>query len=108
MQKPLLKVGEHIIISDTGKKSKITEVIRCTDGSIVYYVEDKAVDTEESEKSRKEAADIVAEAMTCRMKYEQLIIEFESYKMKYRYPNRFFNRNSDDLHKDEVIILHEV
>lgn len=89
---PLLEVGDEFFLHDIQEIITIKSRFRSSDGSIIYYVEDVVVETENTQKS-KEIADKKVESWKHEEEeIEKLKKDFEDYKREYKYKNRFFNR----------------
>lgn len=81
---PLLEKGEEFYLSDIKEVIVVEKRMRNSDGSIVYFVEDKYVDTDNSKKTMEECNQKIAYIKAQKK-------EFETYKQKYKYKHRFFN-----------------
>lgn len=81
---PLLEKGEEFYLSDIKEAIVVEKRMRNSDGSIVYFVEDKYVDTDNSKKTMEECNQKIAYIKAQKK-------EFETYKQKYKYKHRFFN-----------------
>lgn len=88
---PMLKPGENFFLSDIGKNVVIELRMRSSDGSIIYYVKDELIDTENTEKTFKECNEILSEKENLQKSYDNLNKEFHDYRTKYKYKNRWFN-----------------
>jgi hypothetical protein len=77
-----------------------------TNRSIVYYVEDKLVETKNTKKSYEDCMDKIQNVRKLQIEYDKLSIEylnlkreyesmelkFNLYRSKYKYEHRFFNK----------------
>lgn len=81
---PLLEKGDKFYLSDINQTVGILERMRGSDGSVVYFLDDKYVDTENSKAALEECNQKIADVYS---KKE----EFEKYKKEYKYKHRFFN-----------------
>ena len=88
---PLLEVGDEFFLQDIQELVKIKSRTRSSDGSVVYYVEDEIIETENSKTSKEECDEKVASWWQNERKYWDLKNEFDEYKEKYKYKHRFFN-----------------
>ena len=88
---PLLEVGDEFFLQDIQELVKIKSRTRSSDGSVVYYVEDEIIETENSKTSQEECDKKVASWWQNERKYLDLKNEFDEYKEKYKYKRRFFN-----------------
>ena len=88
---PLLEVGDEFFLQDIQELVKIKSRTRSSDGSVVYYVEDEIIETENSKTSQEECDIKVASWWQNERKYLDLKNEFDEYKEKYKYKRRFFN-----------------
>ena len=88
---PLLEVGDEFFLQDIQELVKIKSRTRSSDGSVVYYVEDEIIETENSKTSQEECDIKVASWWQNERKYLDLKNEFDEYKEKYKYKHRFFN-----------------
>lgn len=88
---PLLEVGDEFFLQDIQELVKIKSRTRSSDGSVVYYVEDKIIETENSKISKEECDKKVASWWQNERKYLDLKNEFDEYKEKYKFKHRFFN-----------------
>ena len=93
---PLLEVGDEFYLHDIQELVKIKSRTRSSDNSIIYYVEDKLIETENTLKTKKECDDKVAAWNHEEERYEKLQKEFDEYKAEYKYKHRFFNIKADD------------
>lgn len=96
---PMLEVGDEFFLCDIQELVKVKRKMRSSDGSITYYVEDKVVETENTKKTYAECRQKIEHYKLEKEKFEDLEKklktckeEFEKYKRKYKYKNRFFNR----------------
>lgn len=89
---PLLEVGDEFFLHDIQEVVVIKSRLRSSDGSITYYVEDVTVETENTQKSKEIADEKVEKWNHEEEEIQKLKKEFEDYKRKYKYKNRFFNR----------------
>ena len=88
---PLLEIGDEFFLQDIQELVKIKSRTRSSDGSVVYYVEDEIIETENSKTSEEECDKKVASWGQNERKYWDLKNEFDEYKEKYKYKHRFFN-----------------
>ena len=102
---PLLEEGDEFFLVDEQRKVTIKSRMRSSDGSVVYYIKDKLIDTENTEKTKKECDDVVMKCTrlnerldTCDherdvilKKLGELRKEFEIYKTRFKYEHKFFN-----------------
>ena len=58
----------------------------------ITSVEDKIIETENTKKSYEECVNKVEHWDYEKEKFEKLEKEFDEYKKKYKYKNRFFNK----------------
>lgn len=89
---PMLEVGDEFFLHDIQEVVVIKSKMRSSDGSITYYVEDKIIETENTKKSYEECNNKIEHWDYEKEKFEKLEKEFEEYKKKYKYENRFFNK----------------
>ena len=91
---PLLEPGDKFYLNDINEAVVIKERMRSSDGSIVYYCEDKLIETENTKESfekcqiQKEKFDKLLEENN---KLEELKRGFSSYRRRYKYKHRWFN-----------------
>ena len=102
---PLLEKGDEFFLVDEQRKVTIKSRMRSSDGSVVYYIKDKLIDTENTEKTKKECDDVM---MKCARLNEQLDVseheknvvlrelgilraEFGIYKGRFKCEHKFFN-----------------
>ena len=102
---PLLEEGDDFFLVDEQRKVTIKSRMRSSNGSVIYYIKDKLIDTENTEKTKKECDDVV---MKCTRLNEQLDVceneknvalreletlraEFGIYKARFKYEHKFFN-----------------
>ena len=102
---PLLEEDDEFFLMDEQRKVTIKSRMRSTDGSVIYYIKDKLIDTENTEKTKKECDDVV---MKCTRLNEQLDVceheknvvlseletlraEFGIYRARFKYEHKFFN-----------------
>lgn len=90
---PLLEKGDKFYLSDINQTVVIKERMRGSDGSVVYFLNDKYVDTENSKAEMEECNQKIANAYSQKK-------EFEKYKKEYKYKHRFFNFGSDKAPND--------
>ena len=90
---PTLEIGDEFFLHDILETVVIKNKMRSSDGSIIYYVEDKIIETENTKKSYEECVNKVEHWDYEKEKFEKLEKEFDEYKKKYKYKNRFFNKN---------------
>lgn len=77
---PMLEIGDKFFLDDIQEVVEIRDRMRSTDGSIVYYVKDKYIETEYSKKSYELCMEKIA-----------FHKELQKYKKEYKYKHRFFN-----------------
>lgn len=77
---PMLEIGDKFFLDDIQEVVEIRDRMRSTDGSIVYYVKDKYIETEYSKKSYELCMEKIA-----------FHKELQEYKKEYKYKHRFFN-----------------
>lgn len=88
---PLLEPGENIFLHDLQREVHINSRIRCTDGSVVYYINDEVIDTENSKLSYKKADKVFNSFINNEEEIRKLKEEFKKYKNTYKYKHRLFN-----------------
>ena len=102
---PLLEEGDEFFLVDEQRKVTIKSRMRSSDGSVIYYIKDKLIDTENTEKTKKECDDVVMKCTRlnerldkCRDErdvaleaLEKLRVEFGIYKARFKYEHKFFN-----------------
>lgn len=89
---PKLKEGEEFLLSDLNEIVVIKKAIRASDNSITYYLEDKVIETENTEKSYKNCIEeIKKHDEELYEKYNALKKEFDDYKEKFKFKHRFLN-----------------
>ena len=96
VEMPLLEVGDEFFLHDVQELVKIKSRYRSSDGSITYYVEDKVVETENTQKSKETVEKQLENWNHEEERFEKLRKEFDDYKAKYKYENRFFNKRIDE------------
>ena len=89
---PTLEIGDEFFLHDIQEAIVIKSKMRSSDGSITYYAEDKIIETENTKKSYEECTNKVEHWDYEKEKFEKLEKEFDEYKKKYKYKNRFFNK----------------
>ena len=89
---PTLEIGDEFFLHDIQEVVVIKSKMRSSDGSITYYTEDKIIETEKTKKSYEECTNKVEQWDYEKKKFEKLEKEFDEYKKKYKYKNRFFNK----------------
>ena len=102
---PLLQAGEHFFLSDLEKEVIVEQVIRTSDGDIIYQVytnTPELIETENTKNTLDECNKKLEENETGPeyrdvywFKYGSLKKEFEDYKKKYKYKHRWFNFFTD-------------
>lgn len=92
---PLLEEGDKFYLNDIKEAIVVEKRIRSSDGSIVYFVEDKHVDTDNSKKTMEECNQKIAYIQAQKK-------EFETYKQKYKYKHRFFNFKKSEQENNQV------
>ena len=102
---PLLEEGDEFFLVDEQRKVTIKSRMRSSDGSVTYYIKDKLIDTENTEKTKKECDDVVMKCtrlnerlVVCEheknvvlRKLESLEVEFGIYRNRFKYEHKFFN-----------------
>lgn len=95
---PMLEIGDEIFLHDIQETVKVKNRMRSDDGSIIYYVEDKVLETENTKKSYAECREKIEHYKYEKEKFDNLESrlnsckeEFEKYKREYKYKHRFFN-----------------
>lgn len=102
---PMLKVGDEFFLQDIEQLIKIKSKMRSSDGSILYYVEDKLVETQNTRDSleiciseitnyNQQADELKEELLSVKQK-------FNEYKEKYKYKHRFFNKKQPEIEQRE-------
>ena len=81
---PLLEKGEEFFLKDIEKVVEIKSRMRSSDGTIVYYVQDEIIVTDNTEENFKKT-------YIEKEKYLKLQEEFDQYKKEYKYKHIFFN-----------------
>ena len=89
---PMLEIGDKFFLHDIQEVVVIKSKMRSSDGSITYYTEDKIIETENTKKSYEECNNKVEHWNYEKKRFEKLEKEFDEYKKKYKYKNRFFNK----------------
>lgn len=79
---PVLEIDEEFFLENIGQIVNIRKRLRSSDDSIIYYIDDKIVETEDNKKSIVD-------------KYNDLEKKFNNYKREYKYKNKFFNFGTD-------------
>lgn len=82
---PLLDIGDKFFLDDIKEQVTVTDRMRSSDGSIIYFVEDKVIETENTKRSYEECQKM-ADGM-----YKKLQYQFDDYRRKYKYERRFLN-----------------
>lgn len=95
---PTLEIGDEFFLHDIQEAIVIKSKMRSSDGSITYYAEDKIIETENTKKSYEECNNKVEHWNYEKERFEKLEKEFEEYKKKYKYKNRFFNKKLKTSH----------
>lgn len=88
---PMLEPGEQFFLADIQKEVIIKSRMRSSDGSIVYYVEDELVDTENTEMTLRECNEMFSENKILEDNYDKLREKFENYTKEYKYKHRWLN-----------------
>ena len=101
---PLLQEGEHFFLSDLEKEVIVEQVIRTSDGDIIYQVNNASdglelIETENTKKTLDECNKKLEENETepehsdayWEFQYGSLKKEFENYKKEYKYKHRWLN-----------------
>lgn len=81
---PMLGVGDKFFLHNIQEEVVIKSRLRSSDGSIVYYVKDKLVETENTKRTREECDKVMRE-------FKEVKEKFNKYASKYKYAHRFFN-----------------
>lgn len=97
---PMLRIGEEIFLEDIEKCITIRRSVRGSDGSIIYYIDDEFIETENTKKTLAECEEKILtynklkdEIIKSKKELKELEEEYKCYKNEYRYKNRFFNFN---------------
>ena len=85
---PVLEIDEEFFLENIGQIVNIRKRLRSSDDSIIYYIDDKIVETEDDKKSIVD-------------KYNDLEKNFNNYKREYKYKNKFFNFGTDKAPDDK-------
>ena len=100
---PMLEVGDEFFLHDIQEVIVIKSRMRSSDGSITYYVKDKIIDTENTQKSYEECSEKIEhwnqkeeEYIDLKNRLDDVKKEFRDYKKEYKYKNRFFNKKITD------------
>ena len=100
---PMLEVGDEFFLHDIQEVIVIKSRMRSSDGSITYYVKDKIIDTENTQKSYEECSEKIKhwnqkeeEYIDLKNRLDDVKKEFRDYKKEYKYKNRFFNKKITD------------
>ena len=100
---PMLEVGDEFFLHDIQEVIVIKSRMRSSDGSITYYVEDKIIDTDNTQKSYEECSEKIEhwnqkeeEYKDLENRLDDIKKEFRDYKKEYKYKNRFFNKKITD------------
>lgn len=95
---PMLKIGDEFFLHDIQEIVKVKNKMRSSDGSIIYYVEDKVIETENTKKTCAECREKIEHYKYEKDKFDDLENrlnsckkEFEEYKKEYKYKHRFLN-----------------
>lgn len=88
---PMLEPGEQFFLADIQKEVIIKSRMRSSDGSIVYYVENELVDTENTERTLRECNEMFSENKRLEDNYDKLREKFENYTKEYKYKHRWLN-----------------
>lgn len=84
---PLLKAGDEFFLHNIEGAVTIKNVMRNSDGSTTYYIEDKIIETENTKKTKRECQEKI-------QKWgheEDIMNELKKYKMTHPYKHRWFN-----------------
>lgn len=84
---PILKVGDKFHLNDIDEVVVIKDIVRNSKNTITYYVEDKFIETDRTQKSKKEAQDKICDWSKLRSENSELL----RYKRTHPYEHRFFN-----------------
>lgn len=88
---PMLEPGEQFFLADIQKEVIIKSRMRSSDGSIVYYVENELVNTENTERTLRECNEMFSENKRLEDNYDKLREKFENYTKEYKYKHRWLN-----------------
>lgn len=72
---PLLKVGEKFYIDELNLMLNIREVIRTSEGNVMYFIDDKYIDTDNSRKQKEVYENRIKNARLEREKIENVLKE---------------------------------
>ena len=103
---PMLEVGDEFFLHDIQELVKIKNRIRSSDGSIIYYVDDKIIETDNTRKSyvecrekielwkyeKEKNKELEEKNKELKEKLKSVNKEFDDYRNKYKYKRRFFNK----------------
>lgn len=96
---PMLEVGDEFFLHDINELVTIKSRTRSSDGSIIYYIDDKIIETDNTRKSYAECREKIEHWKYEKEKYKELEEklknlnkEFDEYKKRYKYEHRFFNK----------------
>ena len=98
---PLLEPNDRFFLADQQMEVQIKSRIKSSDGSIVYYIQDKLIETENTEKTKRKCEEIVEKCRYLVNRNEKLTRELEEYKKmelelkakeeKFRSEHKFFD-----------------
>ena len=95
---PMLETGDEFFLHDIQEVIKVKNKMRSSDGYVIYYVEDKVVETENTKKTYAECRQKIEHYKYEKEKFEDLEKrlddckeELAEYKREYKYKHRFFN-----------------
>ena len=91
---PLLEPDDKFFLHDINETVTIKERIRSSNGNIVYYCEDKLVETEKTKESFEKCQLQLEKLYEMKIEIDVLrkrIRELEIYKTQYKYKHRWFN-----------------
>lgn len=103
---PMLEVGDEFFLHDIQELVKIKSRTRSSDGTTIYYIDDKIVDTDNTKKSYAECREKIEywkyekeknkeleeKNKELEEKLKSVNKEFDDYRNKYKYKRRFFNK----------------
>ena len=88
---PMLEIGDEFFLHDIQELVKIKSRTRSSDGSIIYYVDDKIIETDNTRKSYAECREKIEHWKYEKEKYKELEEklknvnkEFDDYRNKYK------------------------
>lgn len=96
IEMPMLEIGDEFFLHNIQELVKIKKRYRSSEGSVIYYVEDKFVETENTQKSKELTNKRLDNWKHDEKAIKKLKKEFEDYKKEYKYKHRFFNKKAND------------